>query len=419
MTKMRNTRELVFDDRADLDELLQEHPLWENLYENLYLILKDKLRRTHLFCEPSALDILNDVYYNCIKVIIDRHPEDEFCSKFLQPDYGDNFVGYTEDSALTLSLSYAVLALSNHKNKKNVRHFLDCTKKFFKDKHYLFGSVLEFVENNTINYDFTIKITPLHPDKLSHVYGSDLHDFWLRIIRECKISDILRLYDTRQNKIKILEQIIEASRHDPCDEHTCDLLQKLKAEINGNLDESKTNKLQKTFPTAIEAIDEGQAGKTACNDANIQHVTHKETEKNTTTTTPSTTPENHTCAKQNTPTPNTDATQAQVDTVFKVNFSPYIREKLWEVMQQFCKAKCNYGMLEKALYDYGYINAENSHKAFLEVLHEIYNNLPYDPKVANLRSAYKDSETKSMVKKLEEAKSIMTRVGLADTKSSR
>lgn len=418
---MRNTRELVFNDRADLDELLQEHPLWEDLYENLYLILKDNLRHTNPFFVPSALDILNDAYYNCIRVIIDRHPEDEFCSKFLQQDYGDNYGGYTEDSALTLSLSYAVLALSNHKNKKNVRHFLDCTKKIFKDAHYLFSRVLRFVENNTINYDFTIKITPLHPDKLSYDHGPDLHHFWLRIIKECNIGDIkniLRLYDTRENKIKILEQIIDASRHDFCDEDTYESLLKLRAEINGNPDATKTNKLQKTCQTAIGAIDEGQAGRTICNDANIQHVTHKETANNTTTITPSTPPDDHTCVKQNTPIPNTDAPKSQVDIVFKVSFNLYIHEKLEEVIKEFCKAKCNYGMLEKALYEYGYINAENKHKAFLESLNAIYGNLPLNPKVTDLRSAYKSPDSKSMVKKLKEVKSIMTHVGLINRKSS-
>lgn len=213
---MNELRELIYRERNSLDTLLQENDLWEDLYENLYLDLVDKLRED--YGGYPAIERFNDVYFLCLRVLIDRHPEDCFKQKYLQTGFS-TYNEFTEDSEFELALAYAVLYLSNHARQKNVKRFLERVEKYFGNGHYIFSHVSKFLESADI-YAFYIDITPKNPDELELNHLFNTNSFWRGLFTnsvfwevdgysEKNIRWVLSLYDKQEDKCKIFKQICE------------------------------------------------------------------------------------------------------------------------------------------------------------------------------------------------------------------
>ena len=213
---MNELRELIYRERNSLDTLLQENELWEDLYENLYLDLVDKLREDN--GGYPAIERFNDVYFLCLRVLIDRHPEDCFKQKYLQKCFS-TYNEFTEDSEFELALAYAVLYLSNHARQKNVKRFLEKVEKYFGNGHYIFSHVSKFLRKADI-YTFHIDITPKSPDELEFDNVFNTTFFWKGLFTdtvfwevdgysEKNIRWVLSLYDEQEDKRKIFKQICE------------------------------------------------------------------------------------------------------------------------------------------------------------------------------------------------------------------
>ena len=213
---MNELRELIYRERNSLDTLLQENELWEDLYENLYLDLVDKLREDN--GGYPAIERFNDVYFLCLRVLIDRHPEDCFKQKYLQKCFS-TYNEFTEDSEFELALAYAVLYLSNHARQKNVKRFLEKVEKYFGNGHYIFSHVSKFLGKADI-YTFHIDITPKSPDELEFDNVFNTTFFWKGLFTdtvfwevdgysEKNIRWVLSLYDEQEDKRKIFKQICE------------------------------------------------------------------------------------------------------------------------------------------------------------------------------------------------------------------
>lgn len=130
---MRNTRELMYRNRRSLDDFLGENPLWYDLYYGLYLKTKRNIkipgRDAYTFRGEKirAVDMLNEVAYQCLRIVSDSHPEDCIEDKFLEHPLHNNLL-FTEECErdMCFALVYAVLELSGRAEDRNCRVFLDC-----------------------------------------------------------------------------------------------------------------------------------------------------------------------------------------------------------------------------------------------------------------------------------------------------
>jgi hypothetical protein len=201
---MRKLKELLYKERTYLDALFQEDPLWEDLYEGLYLDLVDKLHKD--VTEYSAIERLNEVYFLCIRVLIDPHPENSFKYKFLL----HGLPIQKEENELEITLAYAILYLSEHAKEKNVSRFLNKVEKHFGNFHYLFSHVVNFLAKADI-YDFRIEITPKSPGELEYDYGPEIYSFWESAMdgdfTEYNIRKMLSFYKMQEDKLQVLRQI--------------------------------------------------------------------------------------------------------------------------------------------------------------------------------------------------------------------
>ena len=69
-------KELLFKDRQDIDEFLSEPGLNTKLYDVILTVREpDQLRRT---LKVSPLQIMNEAYGQALRVITDRHPEEDY-----------------------------------------------------------------------------------------------------------------------------------------------------------------------------------------------------------------------------------------------------------------------------------------------------------------------------------------------------
>lgn len=218
---MNSLRELIYRERYDLQEFFDENQLWEDLYDDLFFNLTGCIG-----WDLSALDVFNDSYYKCISVLIDKNPEDQFCSKFLE--YDDFADCYTDTGNISLLICYTILSLSSHVEEKKFQRFFNRVR-----SHFSLGKIdscFKLVENflfaNTKKYEFNIKVDPKAPENLDYVYGPELNVFWKRVLdldfSTRNMRTILSLYSKTEDKINVLKQIGDAIESDLClrEEHS-------------------------------------------------------------------------------------------------------------------------------------------------------------------------------------------------------
>lgn len=210
---MKKLRELLYRDRIELDDLFKEHALWEHLYNELYLDIVDRID-----LGKPAIELLNDVYFLCIRVLVDKHPEDEFAKKFLDFELPISDE-YSRESQVRLCLACAVLSLSAHRVNQNVLYFIRAVNRFFKGRGILEYRKLQQFLNIGIRFDdYRIRITPASPWELDYDYGPHLCEFWLGVMgvdfSERKIRWILSLYDKDEDKKLVFSQMVAAMEVD-------------------------------------------------------------------------------------------------------------------------------------------------------------------------------------------------------------
>ena len=223
---MDELRKIIYRERTDLDSFLEEHQLWEDLYDEYYVEMHAKSQENDAWCGPFALHDFNRAYYYCHLVLLDPHPENDFNRKFIvyknysQPIY-----------ARSTLIAYIILSLSNHRNERSVKRFLKAAGPLL-EAYEGFQSAKSFVRDNKDKYDFSIKITPTSAEELEKKYGEGLRDFWYSLLDSIDTPDdgkqflqnppgkyytvvtiekIISLYKSKKQKLKIIEQMSEAA----------------------------------------------------------------------------------------------------------------------------------------------------------------------------------------------------------------
>ena len=116
---MNQVREFIYRNRPDIDAFLEESELWSNLY-GLFLGIKDNA----YYLKIPAVTMFNEVRYQCVRVMLDKHPEENIWMNYL--NNAKDTLGWRYASDLCFSLVYAVLSLMENPPKQ-VPFFLNTT----------------------------------------------------------------------------------------------------------------------------------------------------------------------------------------------------------------------------------------------------------------------------------------------------
>lgn len=223
---MDELRAIIYRERTDLDAFLEEHKLWEDLYDEYYVEMHAKSLQNNAWCGPFALHDFNRAYYYCHLVLLDPHPENNFNRKFIVHENCSKPI-----HARSTLIAYIILSLSNHRNERSVKRFLKAAGPLL-EAYEGFQSAKSFVRDNKDKYDFSIKITPTSAEELEKNYGEGLTEFWYRLLDSIDdpgdqqtirrnppgkyytvltIEKIISLYKSKKQKLKIIEQMSKAA----------------------------------------------------------------------------------------------------------------------------------------------------------------------------------------------------------------
>lgn len=106
MNPIYTYRPFIYRERTDINEYLEESPVWEELHKMYIELIKTGCR-----VKLSPLELFNEVHYLCVRLLLDNCPKEFFYNDCL-PRVSSTMGRYT--TGLCFSMVYAVLnTLSN------------------------------------------------------------------------------------------------------------------------------------------------------------------------------------------------------------------------------------------------------------------------------------------------------------------
>lgn len=217
---MNQIREFIYRNRPDIDAFLEESELWSNLY-GLFLEIKDNA----YYLKIPAIAMFNEVRYQCVRIMLDNHPEENIWMNYL--NNARDTLGWRYASDLCFCLVYAVLSLMENPPKQ-VPFFLNTLlKRKLVNENCYFPDVEIFVKHHQIvGNKYSIDFTP--QAELPHRIVKDFR-WWQNVtndFEEDTIRRVLNLWENREDKLYILNSMesnyddlikneIEAAEFDP------------------------------------------------------------------------------------------------------------------------------------------------------------------------------------------------------------
>lgn len=134
-------KELLFKDRTDIDEFLSEPGLNTRLYDVILTVREpDKLRRS---LKASPLQIMNEAYGQALRVITDKHPEDDYFHNYFLN--AKKYFTRSYEAELVFCVVYALLRLSML-DQPNINRFTHVIERKMADRKSYFPIFRSFVE---------------------------------------------------------------------------------------------------------------------------------------------------------------------------------------------------------------------------------------------------------------------------------
>ena len=162
-------RELIFMERKDIDEFLSEPGLFTRLYEVLLVVREPAQYRYAL--KVSPLQILNEAYGQALRVIIDKHPEEDYYNNYFLN--AKKYFERSYEAELVFCVVYVLLKFSNI-NEPNIERFLRVIERRMEGKNGYFPEFVQFAQSVAEDplYDSAKDRFYLHTDVISK---QDLH----------------------------------------------------------------------------------------------------------------------------------------------------------------------------------------------------------------------------------------------------
>lgn len=202
MNPLYTYRPFIHRERTDIDAYLEESQLWVDLY-GLFINIKDN----SYYLKVPSVKMFNEVHYQCVRLMLDRHPEEDIWGNYLNP--AKESLGWRYASDLCFSLVYAVLSLVKDPPPQIPRFLRLLKEKKMKTEECYFPYCENFVSNTRDrNYEISLKPCPEKPDRIYYVYGSTFS--WQEATCDFdqeRIRAIVRLWETKEEQLEILNII--------------------------------------------------------------------------------------------------------------------------------------------------------------------------------------------------------------------
>lgn len=199
-------RETIYSDRNDLDDFLLLSPsatLNTSIYKVL-LTLREPQPECHRLqrLKFSSLEIFNEAYYQCTKLQIDRHPEEDFLSIYFD-DALDN-LGCNAAAEITFSIVFVLLSVMANKTVKT-ENFVHIIYKHLSSSAYfsLFAPIADEFKVKDLYCHISFKPSPIDisaPNKLD--WAKITHDFSSE-----KVYEAILLANNEEGQHEILDAI--------------------------------------------------------------------------------------------------------------------------------------------------------------------------------------------------------------------
>jgi hypothetical protein len=200
-------REKIYCDRKELDDfllLLPSATLNKSIYETLLTIREpDPVHdRPHRLNVP-ALQIFNEAYYQCTKLHIDKHPEEDIYNNYFI-DAREN-LGSTIAAEVVFSIIFVLLSSMKNRTVKT-ENFAQIIRERLSPKSAYFGlfvPIAEHFQSEGVSFSLSFIPTPVDvrsPGKLS--WASITHNFNPQLVAEA-----VQLANNEEGQHAILDAI--------------------------------------------------------------------------------------------------------------------------------------------------------------------------------------------------------------------
>jgi len=197
-------RFLIYYDKSDLNEYLDDNLLYKELYM-AYIANKDNCYNW----KHSAVDTYNEVYFQCTRAFNDPHPEDQMYERYLN-DARDT-LGTRYASDMIFAMVNALFTIMENK-PNNVVYFLAELQARYKNDKCFFPQYAQFAQDFIAKHgqiSLTFPYMPISADSLFLFSDSDwvqaTHDF-----DEYHIRQLVNRYKTTDDKLELIKNIENA-----------------------------------------------------------------------------------------------------------------------------------------------------------------------------------------------------------------
>lgn len=233
-------RPFIYRERDDIDAFLNESQLWRDIYD-VFLRVKDNTYRLKV---PSVT-MFNEVRYQCVRIMLDKHPEEDIWGIYLN-DARDT-LGWRYASDLCFSMVYAVLSLLKN---PPVQIPIFCNLLFYKklntDIGYFprFQQLVDSEKAQGVCYDIDLRAMPEKPAIIRNAgeekqillngrlatqfipkYDYEWWDLQTNHFDQNTIREIVNLWDSKEERCEMIDIIEHAfdlqeqallTSNDPC-----------------------------------------------------------------------------------------------------------------------------------------------------------------------------------------------------------
>lgn len=217
-------RQLTYRDRTELSEHLQDNLLNKELYK-AYLRCRDQEYKW----KTSAVDTFNEVYYQCIRVMMDKNPEENVYSNYLNDAKAN--IGTRYGSDFVFCMVWAIFQLQA-KRSESVEFFLtELEPHIMKSQYFepMSSFVLDMRHRGQDNFYTDFRPDPVAPCNIcipkkvsfiESIFGNEDYkgqSIWSTVTKDYRkdtIIDIVKRYRTKDEQDEIRKIIEEAYKED-------------------------------------------------------------------------------------------------------------------------------------------------------------------------------------------------------------
>ena len=196
-------REKIFTDRNDIDDFLLSSPcatLNKSIYDAFLTLREPDLSNNRQRLRCPALVIFNEAYYQCTKLQIDKHPEEDFTTNYFE-DARENLDCHAAAETV-FSIVFVLLSLMSNKTVKT-ENFRQIILKHLSSSAYftVFASIIDDFRG----IPFPLSFQPM-PIDVSDPIKID----WARITHNFdaqEVAEAIQLADSEEEQHAILDAI--------------------------------------------------------------------------------------------------------------------------------------------------------------------------------------------------------------------